>query len=65
MAKQKFYVGDEVWYKIKSDDIRKGKIRAYAGNVNGNGQEYYLLTGSDFWFKPEQIAYEEKDLKEK
>lgn len=59
---KKFQIGETVWFRIKSDDIRKGKIRNYAGNVNGVGQEYYLISGSDFWFKPEQISYEEKDL---
>lgn len=62
MAKEKFIPGEEVWYKIKSDDIRKGKIKNYAGNVNGNGQEYYAITGTDFWFKPEQIKRNMKDF---
>ena len=60
MAK-KFEIGEVVWYKIKPDDIRKGQIRNYAPNVDG--LEYYLLSGSEFWFKPEQLKYDQKDFK--
>lgn len=61
MAK-KFEIGEVVWYKIKSDDIRKGTIRNYASNVNGRGQEYYLVSGSEFWFKPEQLKRSQEEF---
>lgn len=58
---KKFEIDDVVWYKIK-DEIRKGRIRNYAPNVNGD--EYYLVTGSEFWFKPEQLKLNESDFEE-
>lgn len=56
-------IGDTIWYKIKSDDIRTGKVALRAPNVNG--KEMFKPNNSDFWFTKEQLfeTYEEASKK--
>lgn len=53
-------IGDIVYYKLRPDDIRFGKVVLYAPNVNG--KEMYKVSKCEFWFTKEQLYESEEEL---
>jgi len=53
-------IGDTVYYKLRPDDIRTGRVTLYAPNVNG--KEMYKISRCEFWFTKEQLYESEEEL---